>query len=102
MRTIFDDWKEETQALADLFVKKMGYEKDECCWLEDKIGGTLCCENQHFFNLACIVEFFNYDATAEQFNKYCDYRQENLEIEGKDVPQFNLKGWLKLKGNNNV
>lgn len=95
MRTKFDDWEEETQALADWFIKKLEYDKDDCWWFGDKIGGVLCCD-QWFFNLDRIVEFFRYGATVDQLYEYYDYEISHYEnTDGTNLPPVNFKNFVK-------
>ena len=94
MKTKFDDWEEETQVLTDLFIKKMGFEKDECWWVGDEIGGTLFCD-QYFFNLDRIVEFFRYDATAAQLYEYYDYElYHHQNTDGTTSPRVNFRNFV--------
>ena len=96
-KSVIEQYKDACNSLRDVFIEKyFGKTREmiEHYWIADEVGGCLYV-NDRFFNVDDMVDFLQYNYTADQMFHYYDARLKNQEA-GDDA-FFNIKSWKKLK-----
>lgn len=93
MKEHLTKWEQETDRLANLFVRHYFDREADTYWVADEIGGVLYV-NDHFFDLNDIVDFIRYRYSKKKMFEYYDYA---LKMHEDKKTLINIKNYRHFK-----